>query len=57
MSARQSGVEVRSIDYVEKTTINGSTSHHLAARTDTVATQMLTWPLLPAPPAVLAYAT
>jgi hypothetical protein len=31
---------VRSIDYVEKTTINGSSSHHLAARTDTVDFQM-----------------
>jgi hypothetical protein len=31
---------VRSIDYVEKTTINGSTSHHLAARTDTVDFQV-----------------
>jgi hypothetical protein len=31
---------VRSIDYVEKTNINGSASHHLAARTDTVDFQV-----------------
>ncbi|HEY7679284.1 MAG TPA: DUF2092 domain-containing protein [Terriglobia bacterium] len=31
---------VRSIDYVEKTNIYGSTSHHLAARTDTVDFQV-----------------
>ena len=31
---------VRSVDYVEKTSINGSTSHHLAARTDTVDFQV-----------------
>ena len=31
---------VRSVDYVEKTTIHGSASHHLAARTDTVDFQV-----------------
>jgi hypothetical protein len=31
---------VRSVDYVEKTKIHGSTSHHLAARTDTVDFQV-----------------
>jgi len=31
---------VRSVDYVEKTNIHGSTSHHLAARTDTVDFQV-----------------
>ena len=31
---------VRSVDYVEKTHIHGSTSHHLAARTDTVDFQV-----------------
>jgi len=31
---------VRSIDYVEKTTIPGATAHHLAARTDTVDFQV-----------------
>ena len=31
---------VRSIDYVEKTTIHGSSAHHLAARTDTVDFQV-----------------
>ena len=31
---------VRSVDYVERTTINGVPSHHLAARTDTVDFQI-----------------
>lgn len=31
---------VRLVDYVEKTSIHGSTSHHLAARTDTVDFQV-----------------
>jgi hypothetical protein len=31
---------VRSVDYVEKTSILGSTTHHLAARTDTVDFQI-----------------
>src|SRR4051812_37928525 len=31
---------VRSVDYVEKTNINGAASHHLAARTDTVDFQV-----------------
>jgi hypothetical protein len=31
---------VRSVDYVEKTKINGAVSHHLAARTDTVDFQV-----------------
>ena len=31
---------VRSVDYVEKTTIQGAASHHLAARTDTVDFQV-----------------
>lgn len=31
---------VRSVDYVEKTNIHGTTSHHLAARTDTVDFQV-----------------
>jgi hypothetical protein len=31
---------VRSVDYVEKTNIHGATSHHLAARTDTVDFQI-----------------
>jgi len=31
---------VRSVDYVEKTNIDGSPSHHLAARTDTVDFQV-----------------
>jgi len=31
---------VRSVDYVEKTNIHGSPSHHLAARTDTVDFQV-----------------
>ena len=31
---------VRSVDYVEKTKINGAASHHLAARTDTVDFQV-----------------
>jgi hypothetical protein len=31
---------VRSVDYVEKTNIHGSSSHHLAARTDTVDFQV-----------------
>ena len=38
MSARAE--HVRSIDYVEKTSVHGAPSHHLAARTDTVDFQV-----------------